>query len=406
MINRRTGISALSALMLAPSLVRSQPKPVIKIGVLGDESGPFTYLGGATTIACARQAIEEIAGSRGLTVELVSGDHQNKPDIGAAITRQWLDEGVDALLDFGNSAIALAVNNLVRERDKVMLASSVGSATISGKDCTPNMTHWSFDTAMLSRSMGIGMLEQGNADTWFVIRSDYVFGRLLRDDTAAVVQSKGGKVIGDVAVPIGTTDFASALLQAQSSGAKVVALALAGQDLLNCLKQAGEFGLDKAGQRVVSLIIFVQDVKALGLAAAKGVIVTESFYWDLSDRTRAFTRRVLPRTKGIPPNMGQAGGYSAVSHYLKAVADLGAGEAKKSGRAVVTRMKQLPINDDVLTNARIRLDGRVVSDVYLFEVKSPQESKSEWDLYKVRRKLSPEEAWRPMAEGGCPLVKT
>ena len=406
MINRRTGISALSALMLAPTLIRAQPKPVIKIGVLGDQSGPFTYLGGATTIACAKQAIDDIAGSRGLTVELVSADHQNKPDIGAAITRQWLDEGVDALLDFGNSAIALAVNNLVRERDKVMLASSVGSATISGKECTPNMTHWAFDTAMLSRAMGVGMLEQGNAGTWFVIRADYVFGRLLRDDTAAVVQSKGGKIIGDVAVPIGSTDYASALLQAQSSGAKVVALALAGQDLLNCLKQAKEFGLVENGQRVVSLIIFVQDVKALGLAAGKGLIVAESFYWDLNDRTRAFARRVQPHTKGIPPNMGQAGAYSAVTHYLKAVADLGAGEAKKSGRAVVARMKQLPISDDVLTNARIRADGRVVSDVYLFEVKSPEESKSEWDLYKIRRKLGPDEAWRPMVEGGCPLVKT
>ena len=314
MMNRRTGMSCVSAFMLAPLLSRAQSRPVIRIGIIGDQSGPFTYLGGALTVACARQAIDDVAGSRGLNVEIVTADHQNKPDIGAAITRQWLDEGVDALLDFGNSAIALAVNNLVRERDKVMLASSVGSATVSGKECTPNMTHWAFDTAMLARSMGSGMVEQAG-DTWFFIRADYVFGRVLRDDTAAVVLSKGGKVIGDVAVPIGTTDFASALLQAQASGAKVVALALAGNDLLNCLKQVGEFGLGKGGQRVASLIIFVQDIKALGLPAAKGIVLAESFYWDLNDRTRAFAGRVMPKTKGIPPNMGQAGAYSAVTHW-------------------------------------------------------------------------------------------
>jgi branched-chain amino acid transport system substrate-binding protein len=258
---------------------------------------------------------------------------------------------------------------------------------------------------MLAISMGNGMVEQGG-DTWFFIRADYTFGRALRDDTAAVVQAKGSKVIGEVAVPVGTTDFASALLQAQASRAKVVALALAGSDLLNCLKQAGEFGLGRGGQRVAALIIYLQDIKSLGLDVAKGTTVTESFYWDLNDRTRAFAKRVLPKTKNIPPNMGQAGAYSAVTHYLKAVADLGPAEAKRSGRAVVARMKQLPISDDVLTDARVREDGRVVSDVYLFEVKSPEESKSEWDLYKVKRKLGPDQAWRPMSAGGCPLVKT
>ena len=405
MVTRRAAMAGLSALALAPVLGRAQTKPVIRIGILQDASGPYSYLGGPGSIACARQAIDEMAGTRGLQVEVVTADHQNKADIGAGIARQWLDQGVDALLEFNNSAIALAVNNLVRERDKVMLANNVGSAALSGKECTPNMTHWTFDTAMLAISMGSGMVEQGG-DTWFFIRADYTFGRALRDDTAAVVQAKGSKVIGEVAVPVGTTDFASALLQAQASRAKVVALALAGSDLLNCLKQAGEFGLGRGGQRVAALIIYLQDVKSLGLDVAKGTTVTESFYWDLNDRTRAFAKRVLPKTKNIPPNMGQAGAYSAVTHYLKAVADLGPAEAKRSGRAVVARMKQLPISDDVLTDARVREDGRVVSDVYLFEVKSPEESKSEWDLYKVKRKLGPDQAWRPMSAGGCPLVKT
>ena len=405
MVTRRTALAGLSALALAPVIGRAQTKPVIRIGILQDASGPYSYLGGAGSIACARQAIAEQAGSRGLQVEVLTADHQNKADIGAGIARQWLDQGVDALLEFNNSAIALAVNNLVRERDRVMLANNVGSAALSGKECTPNMTHWTFDTAMLAISMGNGMVEQGG-DTWFFIRADYTFGRALRDDTAAVVQAKGSKVVGEVAVPVGTTDFASALLQAQASKAKVVALALAGSDLLNCLKQAGEFGLGRGGQRVAALIIYLQDIKSLGLPVAKGTTVTESFYWDLSDRSRAFAKRVMPSTKGIPPNMGQAGAYSAVTHYLKAVADLGAAEAKKSGRAVVARMKQMPINDDVLTNARVREDGRVVSDVYLFEVKAPEESKSEWDLYKVKRKLGPDQAWRPLSAGGCPLVKS
>jgi branched-chain amino acid transport system substrate-binding protein len=405
MVTRRTALAGLSALALAPALGRAQTKPVIRIGILQDASGPYSYLGGAGSIACARQAIAEQAGSRGLQVEVLTADHQNKADIGAGIARQWLDQGVDALLEFNNSAIALAVNNLVRERDRVMLANNVGSAALSGKECTPNMTHWTFDTAMLAISMGNGMVEQGG-DSWFFIRADYTFGRALRDDTAAVVQARGSKVVGEVAVPVGTTDFASALLQAQSSKAKVVALALAGGDLLNCLKQAGEFGLGSGGQRVAALIIYLQDIKSLGLATAKGTTVTESFYWDLNDRSRAFAKRVMPNTKGIPPNMGQAGAYSAVTHYLKAVADLGAAEAKKSGRAVVARMKQLPIDDDVLTNARVREDGRVVSDVYLFEVKTPEESKGEWDLYKVKRKLGPDQAWRSLSAGGCPLVKS
>ena len=401
---RRAVLAALPALALAGGRARAQA-PVIRIGALQDASGPYSYLGGAGSIACARQAIEEMAGQHGLRVELLTADHQNKPDVGASIVRQWLDAGVDALLEFNNSAIALAVNTLVRERDRVMLANNVGSATLSGANCTPNMTHWTFDTAMLARVMGNALSEQGG-DGWFFIRADYVFGRNLRDDTAAVVQARGGRILGEAAVPVGTSDFAGALLQARSSGAKVVALALAGGDLLSCIKQAAELGVGRGGgQRLGALIIYLQDIRSLGLATAQGVQLTESFYWDLNDRTRAFTQRVLPRTGGKPPNMGQAGAYSAVRHYLKAVAALGPEEAKASGRAAVARMKAIPVEDDVLTNARVREDGRVVSDVYLFRVKRPEESRGEWDLYDVQATLGPDRAWRPMAEGGCPLVR-
>lgn len=397
------GGALVGAAASAASRARAQIQPAIRIGALQDASGPYSYLGGAGSIACARQAIEEMAGQHGLQVELLTADHQNKPDTGAAIARQWLDNGVDALLEFNNSAIALAVNTLVRDRDKVMLANNVGSATLSGVNCTPNMTHWTFDTAMLARVMGNALSEQGGK-TWFFIRADYVFGRTLRDDTAAVVEARGGRVLGDVALPVGTSDYAAALLQAQVSGADIVALALAGQDLLSCLKQAAEVGVGRGKQRLGALIIYLQDIRALGLQTAQGVQLTESFYWDLDDRSRAFTSRILPRTGGRPPNMGQAGAYSAVRHYLEAVASLGAAEAKASGRATVARMKQMPIRDDVLNNARIRDDGRVVSDVYLFEVKRPEESRSEWDVYKLKATLGPDEAWRPMAQGGCPLI--
>ncbi len=283
-----------------------------------------------------------------------------------------------------------------------MLANNVGSATLSGKFCTPNETHWSFDTAMLARTVGNALLDEGG-DSWFFIRADYVFGRDLRDDTAAVVTSRGGRVLGEAAMPVGTTDYASALLQAQGSGAKVVALAIAGSDLLNCIKQAGEFGL-MARQKVAALVIYPQYVRSIGLEVAQGTYTAESFYWDLDDRTRAFTRRVAARTEGMPPYMGAAGAYSAVRHYLKAVAALGPAAAKASGRAAVARMKQLPIEDDVLAHAHLREDGRVVSDVYLFQVKRPSESHGPWDLYDLRATVGPDRAWRPMADGGCPLV--
>jgi len=399
-LNRRHLLAGATASAVASRAYAQSP--TIRIGMLQDASGPYSHLGGRLSLECARQAILELPESTPFKVELISADHHNNPDTGLSLARQWLAEGVDVVMEFNNSAIALAANNLIRDTDRVMLGNNVGSAALSGKSCTPNETHWTFDTSMLARVLGNALMDQGG-DTWFFIRADYVFGRDLRDDTAAVVRARGGKVVGEVALPVGTNDYAGALLEAQASGAKVVALALAGGDLLNCIKQAGEFGLMQQ-QKVAALIIYPQNVRALGLAAVKGAYLTESFYWNLNDRTRAFTARVTPRTQGMPPHMGAAGAYSSVRHYLKAVASLGPAEAKRSGRAAVARMKELPVEDDVLSHASIRADGRVVSDVYLFEVKTPAESHGEWDLYNLRATLGPDRAWRPMSEGGCPLV--
>jgi branched-chain amino acid transport system substrate-binding protein len=392
-----------AASLASVARAKAQAAPRIRIGMLQDASGPYSLLGGRLSMECARQAILELPPSAGFEVELISADHRNSPDVGTSIARQWLAEGVDAIMEFNNSAIALGANNLIRDADRVMLGNNVGSAELSGKSCTPNMTHWTFDTAMLARVLGNALCDQGG-DTWFFIRTDYVFGRDLRDDTSAVVRSRGGRVVGEAALPVGTTDYSSALLQAQASGAKVVALALAGGDLLNCLKQAGEFGLMRSEQRVAALIMYPQYVRSMGIDTVQGTYLTESFYWDLNERTRAFTARVTPRTSGMVPHMGAAGAYSAVRHYLKAVAALGPAEARRSGRTTVAKMKELPVEDDVLSHASMRADGRVVSDVYLFEVKAPAQSRGEWDLYTLRATLGPDRAWRPMSEGGCKLV--
>jgi branched-chain amino acid transport system substrate-binding protein len=387
------------ASLLAAPAVRAQA-PLIRIGMLQDQSGANSILGGRLSLECARQAIMDQDAVR---AEIIAADHRNSPDLGMSIARQWIADGVDAIMEFNNSAVALGVNTLIRDNDRVMLANNVGAAVLSGVQCTPNETHWTFDTAMLARVVGNALCDQGGK-SWFFIRADYVFGRELRDDTASVVTSRGGTVLGDIAVALGSTDYAGALLQAQSSGADVVALAIAGTDFLNCIKQAAEFGLTGGRQKVAALVMYPQYVQAVGLEAMQHTYLAESFYWDLNDRTRAFSNRVTPRTGGMKPNMGAAGAYSALRHYLKAVAALGRAEAKRSGAAVVARMKQIPIEDDVLTNARVREDGRVVSDVYLFEVKSPAESHGDWDFYNLRATLGPDRGWRPMSEGGCKLV--
>ncbi len=378
----------------------------IKIGVLTDMSGVYRDATGPTSVACARQAAQEFqAAHGGFAVEVVSADHQNRPDVGSGIARQWFDrDGVDMIIDVGNSAVALAVNGVCREKDRAYVNSSAGTLDLTGAQCSPVLVHWTYDNYMLSRSTGGAMVRVGG-DTWFFITADYAFGQSLERETSAFVRAAGGTVLGGVRHPFpGTGDFSSYLLQAQSSGAKVIALCNAGNDTVACIKQAAEFGLTNGGARLAGMLMFISDIHALGLATAKGLVLTESFYWDLNDRTRAFTKRVLPQTAGARPDMSQAGCYGGTLHYLKAVAELGMAEAKKGGTAVVGRMKAMATDDDAFGPGRIREDGRKLHPAFLFEVKAPEDSHGPWDYYKLLATTPADQAFRPMAEGGCPLV--
>ncbi|MBV8870952.1 MAG: ABC transporter substrate-binding protein [Acetobacteraceae bacterium] len=405
-ITRRTLLTATAAAPFA-RLARAQT-PALKLGVLNDQSGPYRDDGGMTSVACARQALVDFGvPAKGFNVEIISADHQNKPQVGASIARQWIDQdGVDAIVDVPTSSVGLAVNSICREKNKVMLNSGTGTSDLTGPQCSPNTIHWTYDTYMLAKSTGGATVKQGG-DKWFFITADYVFGQSLERDTTALVKAAGGKVLGSIRYPFpDTTDFSSLLVRAQASGANVVGLCNAGADTMNCIKQAREFGL-MGSVRVVAMLIQSTDVHALGLSTAQGLRYSESYYWDLNDRTRAFNGRVKGKTaNGIWPNMTQAGNYGAVLHYLKAVADMGVAAAKADGRAAVARMKAMPTDDDAFGPGRIREDGRALHPVYLFEVKKPSESKQPWDLAKVIAVTPLEEAWRPLGEGGCPLVKS
>jgi branched-chain amino acid transport system substrate-binding protein len=404
-LTRRTvlGASLTAALPLVPA--RAQGVPTIKIGVLGDQSGVYRDLSGPVAIACVNQAVEEFnPAAHGFKVEVISGDHQNKPDIGAAIARQWFDrEAVDMVTDCPNSAVALAVAGVCREKDKVYVNSPAMVADLTGTQCAPTTVHWTMDTWGLAHSTGGAMVKAGG-DSWFFITADYAFGIALERDTTNFIKQAGGKVLGSVRAPLGASDFSSYLLQAQSSGAKVIGLCNAGNDTVNSIKQAGEFGVAGGGTRLAGLLVFISDVHALGLPVAKGLILTESFYWDLNDRTRAFTTRVLPKTAGARPGMGQAGCYAGTLHYLKTVAAMGAAAAKTSGAATVTQMKAMPTDDDAFGPGSIRADGRALHPAYLFQVKTPEESKAPWDYYKLISTTPMDQAFRPLADGGCPLV--
>ncbi len=387
---------------------RAQSAPALRLGILGDLSGPYRDLSGLGTMACVRQAIEDAArAGLSLPVEVVHADHQHKPDVGAAIARQWYDrDGVDAILEVNNSAIALAVADLAREKDKVFLATGPATADLHGPRCSPNHVHWTYDTWMLAHGAGTAAVRAGG-DSWFFLTADYAFGHALQRDTARAVEAAGGKVLGQSRYPFPqTTDYSSFLLQAQASRAKVLGLANAGTDTVNCVKQAHEFGLTRR-MKLVGLLCLLGDVRAMGAEAAQGLLLTEPFYWDLNDRTRAFTRRVLPRMPpNIYPSTNHAGAYSAVIHYLKAAAAMGPAQAKASGRAAIERMKALPTDDDCFGHGRVREDGRKIHPVYLFEVKPPAEVKAEWDLYRLAGTIEAEQAMRPLAEGGCPLVRS
>ncbi|MBX6375610.1 MAG: ABC transporter substrate-binding protein [Acetobacteraceae bacterium] len=394
--------------LAAARAAKAQAEPVLRLGILGDLSGPYRDLSGLGTMACVRQAIEDFsrAGNRPLRVEVLHADHQHKPDVGVAIARQWYDrDGVDAILEVNNSAIALAVAAIAREKDKVFLATGPATADLYGPRCSPNHVHWTYDTWMLAHGAGTATVRAGG-DTWFFLTADYAFGHALQRDTAAAVEAAGGRVLGQARYPFPqTTDYSSFLLQAQASRAKVLGLANAGTDTVNCVKQAREFGLTRR-MKLVGLLCLLGDVRAMGAEAAQGLLLTEPFYWDLNDRTRAFTQRVLPKMPpNIYPSTNHAGAYSAVLHYLKTAAAMGVAEIKASGRAAIERMKSIPTDDDCFGPGRVRQDGRKIHPVYLFEVKPPAEVRSEWDLYRLVGTIEAEQAMRPLNEGGCPLVQ-
>jgi branched-chain amino acid transport system substrate-binding protein len=375
---------------------------VIKIGVLNDQSSLYADLAGQGSVVAARMAVEDYgADKRGLKVEIISADHQNKPDVGSQIARQWFDaDKVDVIVDVPNSGVALAVNQIAKDKGKAMLVSGAATADLTGKACSPNTIHWTYDTWALANGTGNAIVKTGG-DTWFFLTSDYAFGHALERDTEAVVVKAGGKVVGKVRHPLNTQDFSSFLLQAQASKAKIIGLANAGGDTTNAIKQGAEFGIVRGGQNFAGLLVFITDVHALGLPTAQGLIMTETFYWDTNDKTRAFAKRFAERDRGIHPTMIHAGVYSAVTHYLKAI------EALKSddGTKVIAKMKELPTDDSLFGKGTVRADGRKIHPAYLYEVKKPTESKGAWDYYKLRATIPAEQAFRPLDQGECPLVK-
>jgi len=403
-IARRFAASvAFAALSLAtPALAQDK---TVKIGVLNDMSSLYADIGGPNSVVAVKMAVEDSGlNKKGWKIDVVSGDHQNKPDIGTNIARQWIDtEKVDAIADTPNSGVALAVSNLVKEKNAVLLNSGAATADLTGKACTPNTISFTYDTYMLATGTGKALTKAGG-DSWFFLTADYAFGHALERDTSAVVTANGGKVVGGVKHPLNTSDFSSFLLQAQASKSKVVGLANAGGDTTNAIKQAAEFGIVAAGQKLAALLLFINDVHSLGLKTAQGLTFTESFYWDLNDQTRAWSKRFsAAANKNAMPSMTQAGNYAVVLHYLKAMEALGGNP--HDGAKVVAKMKELPTDDPLFGKGPLRADGRRIIPAYLFEVKKPEESKGPWDYYKQIATISAEDAAKPLEASECPLVK-
>ncbi|HMG80453.1 MAG TPA: ABC transporter substrate-binding protein [Xanthobacteraceae bacterium] len=374
----------------------------VKIGVMSDMSGLYADLGGPGSVVAAKMAVADFnPAAHGLKVELVNADMQNKPDVGASIARQWFDvDHVDMIVDVPNSGVALAVNEVAREKNKAFLVSGAASSDLTGPKCSPDTVHWTYDTWMLANGTGKALVKSGG-DTWFFLTSDYAFGHALERDTKAVVLANGGQVLGGVLHPLNTQDFSSFLLQAQASKAKIIGLANAGGDTINAIKQGAEFGITAGGQQFAGLLVFISDVQSLGLKVAQGLVMTETFYWDMNDGTRAWTKRWQAERPGKFPTMVQAGVYSAVTHYLKAVAAL---KSAADGKAVVAQMKAMPTDDPLFGKGYIRPDGRNIHPAYLFEVKKPEESKYPGDVYKLRATIPADEAFRPMKDDNCPMV--
>jgi branched-chain amino acid transport system substrate-binding protein len=390
---------ALAAVLVAAP---AAAQTTVKVGVMNDRSGLYADITGEGSAIAARMAVEDFkAAEKGLKVDIIVADHQNKPDVGSAIARQWFDQdGVDVILDVPTSSVALAVNGVTKDKNKVFVVSGAASSDLTGKSCSPNTVHWTYDTVALANGTGAAMVKAGG-DSWFFITADYAFGHALERDVSAVVTKAGGKVLGAVRHPLSTPDFSSFLLQAQNSKAKVIGLANAGGDTINSIKQASEFGITEGGQKLGGLLMFVNDVHALSLKAAQGLVLSETFYWDLNDSTRAFSKRFAEKSGGKMPSMIQAGAYAGLLHYLKAVEAL---KDTKDGAKIVAKMKEMPTDDALFGKGVIRADGRKIHDLYLFEVKKPSESKGPWDYYKLISKIPGDEAFRPVKDGGCPLV--
>ena len=405
-VSRRVLLGAAAASVLPYRPARAQARR-IRLGVLTDLSGAFRNDGGPTAVACAQQAVLDFtSASPGLEVEVLAADHQNKADVGMTIARQWFDQQeVDVLLDVNNSAIALALMPLVQEKDRLQLNTGAGTGELTGPRCTFNTLHWGYDTYVFANSTGSQVVKAGGK-TWFFVTADYAFGHASEKDATAAVERQGGKVVGHVVYPGAgaTTDFSSVILAAQASGAQVIGLATSGTDFVNIVKQAHEFGVTAKGQRLAGLSVFLNDIPGLGLEAAQGLMLTETFYWDLNDRTRSFMARVRDKVGNNWPSMEQAGAYSAALHYLKAVREIGVPAAKASGRAAMEVMRRMPTDDDCFGRGSIRADGVVLHPSYLFQVKSPAESRQPWDYYRLVSTTPADQTWRPLAETGCPLV--
>ena len=408
-----TGVTVRRVLMIAASVLVAgvaaigSPAPagaaddVIRIGVLNDQSGVYADLGGVGSVIAAQMAVEDAGGKvLGRPVEVINADHQSKADVGAAIARKWFDEdNVDVVIGFDNSSVALAVEQVALQKNRIAIAGAIGTTAFTGKNCTPNEAAWVYDAYALTNTLARSVVQRGG-DTWFFITVDYALGHSLEADATAAVLAAGGKVLGHARHPINTSDFSSYLLQAQASGAKVVALANAGGDMINAIKQANEFGLTRGGQKVVSLLTFITDIQSVGLTATQGLTFVTAFYWNRNDESRAWSKRFFERYKRMP-TMAQAAVYSMVRHYLRAVEAAGTDDAE----AVMAKMRDMPVNDFYAKNGRVRLDGRMVHDMYFVQVKTPAELTELWDYYKVLETIPGDQAFRPLDQGGCAVVK-
>ena len=404
-LTRRAALAA-SAAAIPFHRARAAGKQTIRIGVLTDLNGPNSNGTGAGSVAASILAAEDFMRAHpDFSVEVLSADYQSKPDIAQSIARDWFDrQGVDFISNVNNSSAALAVATLVKEKDKAAVFTTPASSDLTGKACGPNHVQWTYDTYSLGSCTGKALVAEGG-DTWFFLAADYTFGKLLAADTARAVTSVGGKVLGQITHPFPeTTDISTFLLQAQASGAKVIGLANSGENTVNCVKQAAEFGIAKRGQKLAALLLTIPDVHGIGLATAQGLLLTEAWYWDLDEQTRAFAKRYAPRMNGKMPNMLQAGDYSAITHTLKAMQAIGVDKARASGRALIAQMKAMPVEDEAFGSCTLRADGRLMHPMYLFQVKAPEESRYPWDYYRLVRKVSAEDAFRPLDQGGCSLA--